>query len=100
MSAEEAYINLCARHEFERTCGADIKYVSHTVSSDKLEFLFEIPALGPRTFVVGLKYEAEDIIKLSEKVGDIAQSVADGKLGKSIARFELAERWLEEQKAA
>lgn len=95
---EKAYWDLCARHEFERVCGADVKYVSHKRFSDKIEFLFEITALG-KLFAVGIKPE-EDIEKIAVTAGEHAQSMADSKLGKFDARIALAKQVAEERTAA
>lgn len=96
-ATEEAYWNLCSRHEFERVCGADVKYVSHNLVGDKMEFIFEIPALD-RKHVVGMKPEG-DIVKLATSAGKHAQSLADSKLGKFDARIALA-KLVNEEKAS
>lgn len=65
-----------ARAGFERTCGDSCRLSSVNWRDDKIEFTFEVPALG-RTFFVGVRPEGDEIGPLAERAGEHARHKAE-----------------------
>lgn len=65
-----------ARAGFEKTCGEDCKLSSVNILDDRIEFIFDVPALG-RTFFVGVRPDGDEIGPLAERAGRHAKHKAE-----------------------
>lgn len=95
---EQELYRLCEQHEFERYCGADVKYISHTLTSEnRIEYTFAIHGIAGLSIVGYPQEPQQDKMKLAKCLAEQAQGFAERKTGKSNARMELIKKAKEEK---